>query len=136
VPLPSPLLPEVMVIQPALLTAVQSQPAPAVTVALPLPALAVTLWDVGFTAYVHGMPSCVTVSVLPAIVRVPVRGDVDALAAIAYVVVPLPVPLAPAVIVSHPALLTAVHAQPVPAVTVAVAVSALASTFSDVGLTL
>jgi hypothetical protein len=41
---------------------------------------------------------------------------------------PLPVPFAPDVIVTHEALLVAVHAQPAPAVTVTVPVLAAAPT--------
>jgi hypothetical protein len=40
VPFPVPLLPEVIVIQPAVLDAVQEHPLPAVTLTLPLPPLA------------------------------------------------------------------------------------------------
>jgi hypothetical protein len=62
-------------------------------------------------------PVCVTVNVCPPIVIVAVRDTVLVLAAALKLTVPLPVPLAPAVTVSHVALLAAVHAQPVPAVT-------------------
>ena len=48
---------------------------------------------------------------------VAVRGDVSGLAAAAYCTVPLPVPPAPAVMVSHAALLVAVHEQVAPVVT-------------------
>lgn len=57
------------------------------------------------------MPCCVTVNVRPAIVTVPVRCAVAGLAAMVMLTVPLPVPLAPAVTVIHPAPLAAVHAQ-------------------------
>jgi hypothetical protein len=66
---------------------------------------------------VHVVPDCVTVNVCPPIVIVALRDDVLVLAVALNVTVPLPVPLAPPVIVSHVALLAAVHAQPVPAVT-------------------
>jgi hypothetical protein len=59
----------------------------------------------------------VTVNVLPAIVMVPVRDDVDVLAATLKATVPLPVPLAPLVIASQAALLVAVQPQVLPAVT-------------------
>jgi len=42
--------------------------------------------------------------------------------------VPLPLPLAPAVTVIHAALLTAVHAQPAPAVTAVLPVPPVATT--------
>ena len=51
------------------------------------------------------------VNVFPPIVRVPDRPLLLALDATVYDTVPLPVPLAPTVIVIQPALLVAVHAQ-------------------------
>ena len=50
-----------------------------------------------------------------------------------YVTEPLPLPLAPAVTVIQPALLVAVQAQPVAAVTVIVAVPAASDGFAEVG---
>ena len=47
--------------------------------------------------------------------------------------VPFPVPLAPDVTVIHDTLLTAVHAQPLPAVTVTLPDPPLDPTFCDVG---
>ena len=58
----------------------------------------------------------VTVYVWPPAVIVPVREDVVGLAATVKAIVPEPDPLAPVVIVIQTALLTAVHAQPAPAV--------------------
>jgi hypothetical protein len=58
-------------------------------------------------------------------VRVPVRAELPVLAATEYPTVPLPLPLDPLVIVSQDVLLlTAVQAQPVPAVTATVPVAA------------
>jgi hypothetical protein len=58
----------------ALLTAVQLQPAPAVTVTVPVVALDdVRFDDVGEMVNVHATPACVTVKVRPPIVIVPVR---------------------------------------------------------------
>jgi hypothetical protein len=65
---------------------------------------------------VHVAPACVTVNACPPMVIVALRGDTLVFAGALNVVVPAPVPLAPPVIVSHAALLAAVHAQPVPAV--------------------
>jgi hypothetical protein len=60
----------------------------------------------------------VTVKVCPAIVSVPLRWDAFGLAVALKLTVPLPLPLAPLVIVSQDvSLLTAVHAQPPGAVT-------------------
>jgi hypothetical protein len=66
---------------------------------------------------VHAAPACETVNVCPAIVAVPLRCVVDVFAATVTVTLPLPVPADPAVIVSQPAPLVAVHAHPLPAVT-------------------
>ena len=57
----------------ALLTAVQLQPVPAVTVTVPVVADDVGFNDVGEIVKVHGTPACVTVKVCPPIVIVPVR---------------------------------------------------------------
>jgi hypothetical protein len=117
VPFPEPVAPEVTVIQPTLLAAVQLHAAGAVTAVLPVPPADATLCDVGEIVSLQVVPAWVTVNVLPAIVSVPVREDVDALEAAENVTVPLPVPLLPAVIVNHATLLTAVHVQAVPAIT-------------------
>ena len=63
--------------------------------------------------------ACVTVNVWPAIVSVPVR-SAPVFAAIVKLTGPLPVPPGPDVIVNHPALLPALHAQPAVVVTVTV----------------
>jgi hypothetical protein len=72
--------------------------------------------------------ACVTVNSWPAIVIVPLRAA-PAFAATLYPTEPFPVPVAPAVTVSHGALLTAVQAHPAPDVTVTVPAYAFASTF-------
>ena len=93
-------------------------PANVVTVVAPVPPAATTDWLVGLMAYVHPAPACVTVSVCPPIVSVPLRCVVLALAAALKPTAPPPLPLAPLVTVSHDVLLlTPVHAQPVGAVT-------------------
>jgi hypothetical protein len=82
VPLPLPEAPAVTVNQlVALLTAVQLQPVPAVTVTVPVVAADVGFDDVGEIVNVHGTPACVTVNVCPPIVIVPVRELVVVLAA-------------------------------------------------------
>ena len=68
----------------------------------------------------HAAAACVTVTVLPAIVTLPVRDEVAVLAATDSDTVPLPAPDAPAVTVIQDALLDAVQLQPVVPVTVAV----------------
>ena len=72
--MPLPLAPPVNVIHAALLVAVHAQPAPAVTVTVPLVAADVlSNADEGRIVNEHGAPGCVTVNVCPAIVIVPVR---------------------------------------------------------------
>ena len=81
--MPLPLAPAVTVNQlVALLTAVQLQPVPAVTVTVPVvPADVARFDEVGEIVNVQGAPACVTVKVWPPIVMVPVRDDVVVLAA-------------------------------------------------------
>lgn len=67
-------------------------------------------------------------NVLPAIVSVPLRLDVDVFAVAVYPTVPLPEPLAPAVMVIHEAPLDAVHAQADGSVTETVPWAPLAAT--------
>jgi hypothetical protein len=119
VPFPFPLAPPVRVIQAALLVAVHVQPAPAVTVTVPLVATEVLRFaDEGRMVNEQGAPGCVMVNVFPATVRVPVRDAVLVFCVTLYVTLPLPVPLAPAPIVIHVLLLVDVQAQPAPVVTV------------------
>ena len=60
-------------------------------------------------------PACVTVNVCPAIASDPLRWVAVVFAATEYATEPFPAPVAPDVIVSHDALLAAVHAHPVTA---------------------
>jgi len=74
VPFPLPLTPPVTVIHAALLVAVHAQPAPAVTVTVPLVATDVLRVTAdGRIVNEQGAPGWVIVKVLPAIVIVPVR---------------------------------------------------------------
>jgi hypothetical protein len=71
-----------MVIQLALLVAVQLQPAAPITLIVPVVAIDdVRFDDVGEIVNVHGAPGCVTVKVCPPIVSVPVRDVVPRFAA-------------------------------------------------------
>ena len=135
VPLPLPLAPDVMVSQASLLVAVQLQPAAVVTLLLLELAAAPGVSVVGDTVNVHGggAPAWVTVTVWPAMVSVPVRGDVPVFAAIENATAPLPLPLAPEVIVSQEALLVAVQLQPAAVVTVLLLELAAAPGLSVVG---
>ena len=135
VPLPLPLAPDVMLSQEALLVAVQVQPVVVVTLALLDPAVAAGFNEVGDTVNVQATPACVTVTVWPATVSVPVRGDVAVLAAMAKPTVPFPLPLAPDVMLSQEALLVAVHVHPVAVVTLLLPELAVAPGLSDVGET-
>jgi hypothetical protein len=65
----------------ALLTAVHAQPEPTVTVTLAVPPVRVNLALVGEIEYVQtGTPLWLTVNVLPAIVNVPERWEVEVFA--------------------------------------------------------
>ena len=81
------------------------------------------------------MPLCVTVTVWPATVSVPTRCAVDVFAVALKVTVPLPLPLAPPLIVSQAALLAAVHVHPLAAVTPVVDEPAAEVSVGDVGET-
>ena len=77
----------------------------------PLPVADPTVAVDPLKLYVGVTPLCVTVSVKPPIVNVPVRLFALVFAATLYVNVPLPVTAAPAVIVNHDALDVAVQAN-------------------------
>jgi hypothetical protein len=83
------------VIQDAELDAFQSHPVPVVSVTFCVPAALVVDAAVGDTEKVHGAAAWVTVTVCPAIVTVPVRGDWTVFAGIVSVSAPLPEPPAP-----------------------------------------
>jgi hypothetical protein len=90
VPDPVPLAPLVIDIQDTELDAVQLQPAAVVTPTVAVPAAPVTDAAVGDTVKAQGTPACVTVNVTPAIVRVPVRDEVEVFAATLNVTPPFP----------------------------------------------
>ena len=79
--MPLPVAPAVMVIHVALLVAVQLHPVDAKTVIVPAVPAAPALTNVGETVDTHDPPACVTVTVLPPIVSVPVRDVVPVFAA-------------------------------------------------------
>jgi len=80
--LPCPLEPLVIVIHAEFDAAAQEQPDAVVNAIVPVVADAVGDSDVGDKVKVHVTPACVTVTVLPATVNVPVREAVPVLAAI------------------------------------------------------
>jgi hypothetical protein len=100
---------------------------------LPVEAVSGALAVAVESPYVHEAPACVTVAVRPAIVIVPVRGLVEVFPAAAYVTVPLPLPLAPAVMVSHDAFDVADQEHPLVAVTAMLLVEAPAAIVAFAG---
>jgi hypothetical protein len=118
-PLPEPVAPDVTVSHDvSLLTAVHAHSATVVTAVEPVPPAAAIDWLVGTSVYVQDAAAWFTENVCPAIVSVPVRAVVFGFAAALNATVPLPLPLAPLVTVSHDVLLlTPVHAHPAGAVT-------------------
>ncbi len=80
-PSPVPEAPCVTVSQALLLVADQPQPLDAVTVTMPVEAVAAALAEVGEIVELHGTPAWVTVNVLPPMVSVPTRESVVVLAA-------------------------------------------------------
>jgi len=107
-----------MVIQVAVVVAVQLHPVAALTVKLPVPALDVGLADVGETVGEQVAPDWLTVNVCPPTDTVPTRDVVAVFAATVYENVPLPVPVAPAVTVIQASLAVAAQPHPVDALMV------------------
>lgn len=106
-PLPAPVL---TVSQLALLEAVQLQVVS--TMRVPAPPAAERVAEAGVTRKSQTAAACVTVTVWPAIVNVPVRDAAEVLRATANPADPLPVPFCPKDTVSQGGeLLTVVHAQ-------------------------
>jgi hypothetical protein len=136
VPVPVPDEPDVSVIHVWFGDAVQVHVlAEAVTASEPDPPEAARLCEAGEIEKVHGAggaAACEIVNVLPATVIVAVRAS-PVLADAWYVTEPFPVPDDPDVIVNQLDEATAVHAQPVPAVTPIVPVDESALTLLLVG---
>ena len=119
--------------QDALLEAVHVHPVGMVTATDPCAPAAATEAPVGAMAAVQTTPACVTVTVSPPTVSVPVRGDRLVFAATLKFTVPSPEPLAPDVMVSHEAELAAVHEQPASVSTLTVPLVAAAGTEAVTG---
>ncbi|MCU1386108.1 MAG: hypothetical protein JWL71_4805 [Acidobacteria bacterium] len=119
-PLPVPDAPLTTVSHGSFAVAVHAhEAADAVTDTDPEPPVSEKIWPAGAIENVQGGAgaACVTVKVWPPIVSVPARAA-PVFAATLKLTVPLPVPDAPPVTVSHPALALAVHVQlPAEAVT-------------------
>src|ERR1051326_7631316 len=109
VPLPVPLEPLVMLIQLALVVADHGHGLAVVTLTLPLLAVLLNEALVPESAYVQTTPDWLTVNVCPPIVMAPLREFVVEFAATAYETVPLPVPVAPLVMLIQLALVVADH---------------------------
>jgi hypothetical protein len=109
-PGPEPLAPLTIVSQGAVLDAVHAHDAAAPTETVTEPPAAGRVCAAGLMVNVQPLPWS-TVKVLPAIVSVPCR-EAPLWEAAVKPTEPFPEPLAPEVIVSQPALLVAVHVQP------------------------
>jgi hypothetical protein len=118
VPLPEPLAPELIAIHGVDVAAVHPHPAAVCTSNDRWPPSSSMATLEGDSRNVQPSP-CVMLNVCPAMVRL---ADLDGpvVAATLNCTWPLPLPLVPEVIVTHGALLAAVHAHPSPAVTVTV----------------
>ncbi len=118
VPAPLPVPPPVTVIHAALLLAVHAHPVPAVTAALVVAPAAGALNESGDTAKLHPVcAGCVTVSVRPAILTMPVLVELVLFPKTRTATVPLPMPELPPVTISHVTVLAAPQMQLPPAVT-------------------
>ena len=121
--------------QVALLVADHAHPAVVVTDAAPDPPALANDWLVGemLNAQLGAAAAWLTVNVCPATVSVADRADVAVFAAAVKLTEPLPEPDAPAVIVTHPALLAAVHEQPAVVVTATLPEPPAATKLCDAG---
>jgi hypothetical protein len=114
-------------------TAVHEHAAPVVTVTLPVPPAALSVWVWGLSANVHGA-GWFTVSVWPPMVTVPLRAE-PAFAAAVIRTVPGPLPDDPSATVIQSVLFeTAVHAHPAVVVTLVVASPPPAGTSTEGGV--
>lgn len=113
-PLAVPLAPDVTEIHAALLVAAHGQPFAVETpIGVPVPAAAGRDWFVGVMRYVHEpdvSAACEMAIARPATVTIPVRSG-PVLGATLKTIDPVPVPLAPALMVIQGETVTAVQAQ-------------------------
>ena len=117
-PGPDPLAPAVMAIHVSLLDAAHPHPVPVVTVVLPDPPSTAIAWLDGEATYEQPVPDCVTVKVLSATFKVPVRLAAELFVATMKVTLPLPCPGPSLIIAIQASLLAASHAHPAGVVTV------------------
>jgi hypothetical protein len=135
VPLPKPLAPAVIVSHDAVVVAVHEQSAGAVTVIEVVSPPTGEVRLVGLMAVTQGVvptPACVTVTVRPATVSVPLRCDVAELAVAAKEAVPVPVTGVGDVIDSQLLFAVADHWHPAAAVTVIDPLDAVTGNDADV----
>jgi hypothetical protein len=128
-----PAAPALNVIHASLLAASHAQPLAAVTATVAVIPAATTSADAADSVGAQGAAACVTVKATPPIVSVAERAVVVGFAVTLYVTDPLPLPVAPALMVIQAALSVAVHAHPVTAVTATVFVLAAKPTLADTG---
>ena len=110
-PLSVPDVPELILSQDASVVAVHPHPSGVTTETDPLNSLALNRRALELTAYVQGVPACVTVKAWPATVRTPARADDEGLAVTAYVTVWEPAALGPLVITIQVESLVTVQEQ-------------------------
>src|ERR671921_2828988 len=121
------------VIQSTPALALHGHPGPVVIDAFTLPPSPATSCDEGAIAYVQPL-ACAIATVRPATVMAPLRPGPSFVAAANWTC-PLPLPLAPPVIVIHGAPLAAVQAHPAPAFTCTLPLLACAATLTLPGAT-
>src|SRR5687768_4647328 len=127
-PMPEPVPPAVTVIHDVVVVAFEGHDVPEMTLSVRLLAVASTAKLPGVTVDVQPVAACVTVTVCPATVNVPVRGLPVVFAVNEKVTAPMPEPVAPPVTVIHDVVVVAVHGQDVPEMTLSVRLLAIAST--------
>ena len=134
-PMPDPLAPLVTEIHVA--CGVDDQPhwVPATMLTVLLPETGSTVKLVGVTLYEQVPASCVTDTVCPAMVSVPVRGAPVGFCWTMNVTAPMPEPVAPLLTVIQPTALTAVHEHEVPVMMLSVRWLASEPTANVVGVT-
>ena len=108
-PIPEPVPPVMTVIHDVVVLAVHGQDVPETTLSVRLLAVASTVKLAGVTVAAQPVAACVTVTVWPATVNVPVRGLPVAFCAMENVTEPIPEPVAPRVMVIHAVVVVAVH---------------------------
>ena len=119
-PMPDPLAPLVTEIQVASVVDDQPHWVPATTLTVLVPAMGSTVKLVGVTLYEQLPAACVTDTVCPATVSVPVRGAPVGFCPTANVTEPMPEPVAPLLTVIQLTALTAVQEHCVPVVMLSV----------------